>query len=37
MNLTRFILEEQKAYPEAYGELTNLLLDIIFAAKIISR
>ncbi len=37
MNLTRFILEEQKAYPEAYGELTNLLLDIIFASKMISR
>lgn len=37
MNLTRFILEEQRAYPEAYGELTNLLLDIIFASKIISR
>lgn len=37
MNLTRFILEEQRAYPEAYGELTNLLLDIIFASKMISR
>lgn len=37
MNLTRFILEEQKAYPEAYGDLTKLLLDIIFASKIISR
>lgn len=37
MNLTRFILEEQQAYPEAYGELTNLLLDLIFASKIISR
>lgn len=37
MNLTRFILEEQKAYPEAYGELTNVLLDIIFASKLISR
>lgn len=37
MNLTRFILEEQQAYPEAYGELTNVLLDIIFASKMISR
>ncbi len=35
-NLSRFLLEEQRKYPEATGEFTILLEQIAFAAKIIS-
>lgn len=38
ITIERFILERQQAnYPEATGEFTQLLYDISFAAKIISR
>ncbi len=35
-NLSRFLLEEQRKYPQATGEFTILLEQIAFAAKIIS-
>lgn len=35
-NLSRFLLEEQRKFPEATGEFTILLEQIAFAAKIIS-
>ncbi len=34
--IERFILDQEKNYPEATGELSNLLYDIALAAKIIS-
>lgn len=34
--LERFILDQERAVPDATGELTNLLYDIALAAKIIS-
>ena len=34
--LERFILDQERAHPEATGELTNLLYDIALAAKIIA-
>ncbi len=34
--LERFILDQEREYPEATGELTNLLYDIALAAKIIA-
>ena len=37
INLTRHIYEKQKEYPEATGELTGILNQIAFAAKIVSR
>ncbi|MAF26753.1 MAG: class 1 fructose-bisphosphatase [Gemmatimonadota bacterium] len=33
----RFILEEQKLHPEATGEFTEILNQIVLAAKIVSR
>jgi len=37
VNLTRHISEKQKEYPQATGELTGILNQIAFAAKIVSR
>ncbi|WP_025209489.1 class 1 fructose-bisphosphatase [Hippea sp. KM1] len=37
VSLSRFILEEQRKYPEAVGDFTLILEQIAFAAKIISR
>ncbi|UCF30508.1 MAG: class 1 fructose-bisphosphatase [bacterium] len=37
INLTRHIFEKQREYPEATGELTGILNQIAFAAKIVSR
>jgi len=36
-NLSRFLLEEQRNFPEATGDFTMILEQIAFAAKIISR
>ena len=36
VTLTRHIIDEQRKYPEATGEFTNLINDICFAAKKIS-
>jgi len=36
-NLSRFLLEEQRLFPEATGDFTLILEQIAFAAKIISR
>ena len=37
VSLSRFILEEQRKYPEAVGDFTLILEQIAFAAKIVSR
>lgn len=37
VTIERFIMEQERLYPEATGELSNLLYDICLAAKIISR
>jgi len=37
ITIERHILEQQKFFPKATGEFTNLLYDIALAAKIISR
>lgn len=37
VTLNNFILDRQKDFPFATGELTNLLSDIAFAAKIVNR
>lgn len=36
MTLARFIIEQEKLYPTATGELSNLLHDLSLAAKVIS-
>src|SRR5690606_1201801 len=36
MTIEKFILEQENRYPEATGELSNLLYDIALATKIIS-
>ncbi|MGD9486857.1 MAG: class 1 fructose-bisphosphatase [Calditrichaceae bacterium] len=36
MTLSRHIIEEERRYPEATGEFTDLMNDIAFAAKLIS-
>ena len=36
ITIERFILEQEKLHPQATGDLTNLLYDIAFAAKVIS-
>jgi fructose-1,6-bisphosphatase I len=36
MTIERYIMETQKKYPEARGHLSKLLMDIAFAAKIIT-
>lgn len=37
MTIERFILEEQKQFPEATGTLTQILYDMALAGKIIAR
>ncbi len=37
ITIERFIMEQERLYPEATGELSNLLYDLCLAAKIISR
>lgn len=37
ITIERHILDQEKSYPEATGEFTQLLYDITFAAKVISR
>ncbi len=37
ITIERFILQQERSHPEATGEFTQLLYDITFAAKIISR
>ena len=34
--IERFIIDQESKYPEATGELSNLLYDIALAAKIIA-
>lgn len=36
MTVERYIMENQKRYPEARGHLSKLLMDIAFAAKVIT-
>ena len=36
LTLARHIVEEERKYPEATGELSNLLHDLSLAAKVIS-
>lgn len=36
ITMTRYVLEEQKKCPEATGELTQLLISIQTAVKVIS-
>lgn len=37
VTIERFIIEQERQFPDATGELSNLLYDICLAAKIISR
>ena len=37
MTLERFIVEQERKYPEATGDFTGLLQHITLAGKIISR
>ena len=37
ITLSRFIAQEQKNFPDAKGELSQLLSDISLAAKIMNR
>lgn len=37
ITIERFIMEQERLFPEATGELSNLLYDLCLAAKIISR
>ncbi|TCD47632.1 class 1 fructose-bisphosphatase [Chlorobium sp. N1] len=37
ITIERHILEQQKKHPEATGELTDLLSDVAFAAKLVRR
>jgi fructose-1,6-bisphosphatase I len=37
VTIERFIIEQERQFPEATGELSNLLYDVALAAKIISR
>ncbi len=37
ITIERHILDEQQKFPDASGDLTNLLYDLALAAKIISR
>ena len=36
VTIERFILEQERRFPEATGELSNLLYDFALAAKIVS-
>ncbi len=37
VTISRFLIEQERNYPEATGAFTNILYDIALAAKIISR
>jgi fructose-1,6-bisphosphatase I len=37
ITIERHILEQQRLFPEAHGELTDLLNDVAFAAKLVRR
>lgn len=37
ITIERFIVEQERMFPEATGDLTNLLYDIALAGKVISR
>ena len=37
ITIERHILEQQKYFPDASGELTDLLNDVAFAAKLVRR
>ncbi|MBF0313916.1 MAG: class 1 fructose-bisphosphatase [Oligoflexia bacterium] len=37
MTIERHLIEQQRHYPEATGEFTNLLYDLALAAKVITR
>ena len=37
MSVLRHIVEQERQYPQATGSLTGLLMDLIYAAKVISR
>ena len=37
MSVQRHIIEQERHFPQATGNLTGLLMDLIYAAKIISR
>ena len=37
MTCNRFILEEQRHHPQATGELSEILTQIVLAAKVVSR
>ena len=37
ITIERHILEQQRFFPEAHGELTDLLNDVAFAAKLVRR
>lgn len=37
MTLTKFLLEEQRRYPDSTGNFTALFSDLVIAAKVISR
>ncbi len=37
MSVLRHIIEQERLFPQATGSLTGLLMDLIYAAKIISR
>ena len=37
MSVQRHIIEQERHFPKATGNLTGLLMDLIYAAKIISR
>ena len=36
VTIESFIIEQERMFPEATGELTNLLYDVALAAKVIS-
>ncbi len=37
MSVLRHIIEQERKFPQATGSLTGLLMDLIYAAKVISR
>ncbi len=37
ITIERHILEQQRLFPEAHGELTDLLTDVAFAAKLVRK
>ncbi|MFQ5713679.1 MAG: class 1 fructose-bisphosphatase [Candidatus Scalinduaceae bacterium] len=37
ISIQRHVIEQERQYPQATGSLTGLLMDLIYAAKVISR